>query len=152
MKKQGYAIVAVVIGLVAIAALLIRQKASAQILVPVQRAENGLMPVSPRFAEVKLDENTTILIETLDAIPIQVPNRADAGAPRTPRDYNTLIEQLGPIVSGIVDAVKRGAVEPDELNVEFGIGFTSTFDVALVNLSGQASLKVGCPVCAVFPC
>lgn len=142
MKKQGYVIVAAAIGLITIAALLIRQKASAQILVPAQRVENNLVPVSPHFVEMKLDENTSILVETLDSIPIIIENRSDGSPQRSIRDYPTFIRQIEPIVGGIVKAVRGGAGEPDEINIELGIGVSGGTTLALVNLNGQANLKV----------
>jgi hypothetical protein len=51
-----------------------------------------------------------------------------------------MIGLLKPIINGIVDAVKGDRAEPDEINVELGIGFTSSFETVLASLSGQANL------------
>lgn len=59
---------------------------------------------------------------------------------RHPRDYRAMIGLLKPIINGIVDAVKGDRAEPDEINVELGIGFTSSFETVLASLSGQANL------------
>jgi hypothetical protein len=142
MRKQSYVVAIIAVALIATAALLLHQRALAQILVPMQGGENVLMPVQRHFVKMKVDEKTSILVETIEPIPVMDGNRVE-GAPRQAiDDYPTFVGKIKPIVSGIVESVREGAGDPDEINVEIGLSASAGANWALVSLSGQANLKV----------
>jgi Trypsin-co-occurring domain 1 len=124
----------------------------------------------PRFAEIRLDDDTSVRLELAPAgleaadLPGPAPQGGPDGAGRerdlpdgfsggTPvsrgrasvlaaETLRGVLRPLGPLLQEVHDAVSAAPDRPEELSVSFGVQIGQDLKLGIVGASGQASMTV----------
>ena len=97
-----------------------------------------------QLVRMDLAEGGSVLVEVVDTDsgPLTRGGRAgqlvtDAGA-----TLDSALDQLGPVVRGVVTKLREAADWPDEVTVEFSIKLSADANVIIARTAGEANFKI----------
>ena len=97
-----------------------------------------------QLVRMDLADGGSVLVETasVDSGPVTRGGRAgdlitDAGA-----TLDSALDQLGPVVKGVVTRLREAADWPDEVTVEFSIKLSADANVIIARTAGEANFKI----------
>lgn len=100
---------------------------------------------------VKMDlaDGGSVLVEVAPAVAAPDPDRPVTRGGRTDdlvtsagASLEQALDQLGPIVKGVVTKLREAADWPDEVEVEFSISLSADANVIIARTSGEANFKI----------
>jgi hypothetical protein len=100
---------------------------------------------------VKMDlaNGGSVLVEVADAVSAPDPDRPVTRGGRTEdlvtsagATLESALDQLGPVVKGVVAKLREAADWPDEVTVEFAIKLSADANVIIARSSGEANFRI----------
>jgi Trypsin-co-occurring domain 1 len=95
---------------------------------------------------VKMDlaDGSSVLVEVADAAPAHVTRggRADELVTEAGGTLEKALDQLGPVVKGVVARLREAADWPDEVTVEFSIKLSADASVIIARTAGEANFRI----------
>ena len=92
-----------------------------------------------------LEEGGSVLVEVTDAVssrPGHSRRKRRGARDGRGRDAREALDQLGPVVKGVVTKLREAADWPDEVTVEFSIKLSADANVIIARTGGEANFKI----------
>jgi hypothetical protein len=97
-----------------------------------------------QLVKMDLADGGSVLVEVADAAPGPVTRGGRVGDLVTDAS-DTLehaLDQLGPVVKGVVSRLREAADWPDEVSVEFSIKLSADANVIIARTAGEANFRI----------
>ena len=97
-----------------------------------------------QLVRMDLADGGSVLVETteLDSGPVTRGGRAADLITDTGATLESALDQLGPIVKGVVTRLREAADWPDEVTVEFSIKLSADANVIIARTAGEANFRI----------
>jgi hypothetical protein len=92
-----------------------------------------------------LDDGGSVLVEVADGAapgPVTRGGRAQDLVTSAGASLGEALDQLGPVVKGVVTRLREAADWPDEVEVEFAIKLSADANVIIARSSGEANFRI----------
>jgi hypothetical protein len=105
-----------------------------------------LLDVS-QLVKMDLANGGSVLVEAADAVagpggPVTRGGRAEALVTDAGATLESALDQLGPVVKGVVTKLREAADWPDEVTVEFSIKLSADANVIIARTAGEANFRI----------
>jgi Trypsin-co-occurring domain 1 len=97
-----------------------------------------------QLVKMDLADGTSVLVEVADEAPAEVTRgrRADELVTEAGGTLENALDQLGPVVKGVVARLREAADWPDEVTVEFSIKLSADANVIIARTAGEANFRI----------
>ena len=97
-----------------------------------------------QLVRMDLADGGSVLVEVADTNsgPITRGGRAEELVTDAGATLDSALDQLGPVVKGVVGRLREAADWPDEVAVEFSIKLSADANVIIARTSGEANFKI----------
>lgn len=89
-------------------------------------------------------DGTSVLVEVSDDTsgPVTRGGRADELVESAGASLEHALDQLGPVVNGVVSRLREAADWPDDVSIEFSIKLSADANVIIARSGGEANFKI----------
>jgi hypothetical protein len=98
-----------------------------------------------QLVKMELADGGSVLVEAADPPatgPVTRGGRTEDLVTSTGATLESALDQLGPVVKGVVSKLREAADWPDEVSVEFSIKLSADANVIIARSSGEANFKI----------
>ena len=100
-----------------------------------------------QLVKMDLADGGSVLVEVADAVadpggPVTRGGRAEGLVTEAGATLESALDQLGPVVKGVVSKLREAADWPDEVTVEFSIKLSADANVIIARTAGEANFKI----------
>jgi hypothetical protein len=99
-----------------------------------------------QLVKMDLADGGSVLVEVADAVsapgPVTRGGRVEGLVTDAGATLESALDQLGPVVKGVVTKLREAADWPDEVTVEFSIKLSADANVIIARTAGEANFKI----------
>lgn len=100
-----------------------------------------------QLVKMDLADGGSVLVEVADVVadpggPVTRGGRAEGLVTDAGATLESALDQLGPVVKGVVSKLREAADWPDEVTVEFSIKLSADANVIIARTAGEANFKI----------
>ena len=99
-----------------------------------------------QLVKMDLADGGSVLVEVEDAVaapgPVTRGGRTDKLVTDAGATLESALDQLGPVVKGVVTRLREAADWPDEVTVEFSITLSADANVIIARTAGEANFRI----------
>ena len=100
-----------------------------------------------QLVKMDLADGGSVFVEVDDAVadsggPVTRGGRAEGLVTDAGATLESALDQLGPVVKGVVTRLRESADWPDEVTVEFSIKLSADANVIIARTAGEANFKI----------
>ena len=99
-----------------------------------------------RLVKMDLEDGGSVLVEAAESAsgsgPVTRGGRTEDLVESAGATLESALDQLGPVVKGVVSKLREAADWPDEVGVEFSIKLSADANVIIARSTGEANFKI----------